>query len=251
MDGDKKSAESPTGQASPMLTNSSVSAPSLFCESEDLGIGSGQDAIRRAEEARLAAITGVKLRRARRLAGLSESAAGLALSQSGMTMISLYENGHRQPSAPNLRMLAQLYGVTTDYLLDMHDDIVAVPEDGNQAVLRGVISTALTSEFGRLVDALTRRNGIMIEALSLDRVLLSEVAGVATDLVSALEIFKAHTPNFEDIRGGAKLVRLVGELHVSMTEQIRRREREQAMADYEPFCAAPEQIAKQVQQLLF
>lgn len=251
MEGDKKSAESPTGQANPALGNSPATEPALFCESEDLGVGASQDAIRRAEEARLAAITGMKLRRARRLAGLSESQAGLALAQSGMTMISLYENGHRQPSATNLRMLAQLYGVTTDYLLDMHDDITAVPEDGNQAVLRGVISTSLTGEFARFIDALTRRNGIMIEALSLDRVLLSKVAEVATDLVSALEIFKAHTPHFEDIRGGAKLVRLVGELHGSMSEQIRRREREQALVDYEPFGPAPEQIARQVQQLLF
>jgi transcriptional regulator with XRE-family HTH domain len=224
---------------------------SLFSESEDLGVGAGSNERRRAEETRLMGIVGRKLRRARKAAGLSESAAGLALAQEGVTMISLYENGHRLPSLANLRLLAQLYGVTTDYLLDMHDDILAEPEEGNQAVLRGIISASLMGQFGQFVDGISRRNAIMIEALSLDRALLSNLAGVATDLVSALNVVKTHAPEFEEIRGGAKLVRLVGELHGSMSEQIRRRAREEAMADYEPFCPAPEQIAKQVQQLLF
>lgn len=250
MDGDKTTAASAaeTDQAS---GDPRSAALSLFCESEDLGVGAGSNERRRAEETRLMGIVGRKLRRARKAAGLSESAAGLALAQEGVTMISLYENGHRLPSLANLRLMAQLYGVTTDYLLDMHDDILAEPEEGNQAVLRGIISASLMGQFGQFVDGISRRNAIMIEALSLDRALLSNLAGVATDLVSALNVVKTHAPEFEEIRGGAKLVRLVGELHGSMSEQIRRRAREEAMADYEPFYPAPEQIAQQVQQLLF
>lgn len=251
MGGDKTADSNTTEQVEPLVTAAHSAALPLFDESEDLGVGAGMNERRRAEESRLMGITGRKLRRARRAAGFSESAAGLALAQEGMTMISLYENGRRLPSLMNLRLMAQLYGVTTDYLLDMHDDILAEPEEGNQAVLRGIISTALMGQFGQFVDGLTRRNAIMIEALSLDRALLSNLAVVATDLVSALNVVKTHAPEFEEIRGGAKLVRLVGELHGSMSEQIRRRAREEAMADYEPFIPAPEQIAKQVQQLLF
>lgn len=250
MDGDKTTAASAT-EADQASGDPRSAALSLFCESDDLGVGAGSNERRRAEETRLMGIVGRKLRRARKAAGLSESAAGLALAQEGVTMISLYENGHRLPSLANLRLMAQLYGVTTDYLLDMHDDILAEPEEGNQAVLRGIISASLMGQFGQFVDGISRRNAIMIEALSLDRALLSNLAGVATDLVSALNVVKTHAPEFEEIRGGAKLVRLVGELHGSMSEQIRRRAREEAMADYEPFCPAPEQIAKQVQQLLF
>lgn len=250
MDGDKTTASKMTEQAEQPGTDPGT-ALSLFDESEDLGVGAGMNERRRAEETRLMGIMGCKLRRARRAAGFSESAAAVALAQQGVTMISLYENGHRLPSLANLRLMAQLYGVTTDYLLDMHDDILAEPEEGNQAVLRGIISTSLMGQFGQFVDGLTRHNAIMIEALSLDRALLSNLAVVATDLVSALNVVKTHAPEFEEIRGGAKLVRLVGELHGSMSEQIRRRAREEAMADFEPFHPAPEQIAKQVQQILF
>ena len=250
MDGDKTTAASAT-ETDQASGDPRSAALSLFCESEDLGVGAGSNERRRAEETRLMGIVGRKLRRARKAAGLSESAAGLALAQEGVTMISLYENGHRLPSLANLRLMAQLYGVTTDYLLDMHDDILAEPEEGNQAVLRGIISASLMGQFGQFVDGISRRNAIMIEALSLDRALLSNLAGVATDLVSALNVVRTHAPEFEELRGGAKLVRLVGELHGSMSEQIRRRAREEAMADYEPFYPAPEQIAQQVQQLLF
>ena len=251
MDGDKSIAAANTEQVKATDGTRAV-APSLFGEDEDLGVGAGQAERRRAEEVRLAGIVGPKLRRARKLAGLSESAAGVALAQSGITMISLYENGHRLPSVPNLRLMAQLYGVTTDYLLDMHDDIVAVPEEGNQAVLKGVITASLSLQFSQFIEALSRRNAVMIEALSLDRVLLSQVAVTAIELASALAVFKTHAPkNFDEIRGGAKLNRLVSELHESMGEHIRRREREEALADYEPFQPAPEQVAKLVQQLLF
>lgn len=223
----------------------------LFCESVDLGEGASPGGIRRAEDTRLAGIIGRKLRKARRLAGFSEMAAALALSQEGMSMISLYENGHRLPPLSNLRVLAQLYGVTTDYLLDMHDDILCAPEEGNQAVLRGVISTSLNLQFHAFTDALSRRSAVMIESLSADRALLGQLGTVAIELASALKVFKTHAPNFDEIRGGAKLDRLVGELHVSMSDQIRRKKQEEALAEHEPYSLAPEQIAKQVQQLLF
>lgn len=251
MDGDKTIAAATTEQEGTTPGDTQPSVLSLFCDSDDLGVGAGKSERRRAEESKLMAVLGAKLRRARKAAGLSESAAGLALAQEGVTMISLYENGHRLPSLTNIRLMAQLYGVTTDYLLDMHDDILAEPEEGNQAVLRGIISASLMGQFGQFVDVMSRRNSVMIEALSLDRALLSSLAVVATDLVSALNVVKTHAPEFEEIRGGAKLVRLVGELHGSMSEQIRRRAREEAMADYEPFYPAPDQIAQHVQQLLF
>lgn len=250
MDGDKQIAAAITEQGT-TPGDSDPTSLSLFCDSEDLGVGAGPLERRRAEEVRLAGIVGTKLRRARRSAGFNESAAAIALSQEGMTMVSLYENGHRPPSLINLRLLAQLYGVTTDYLLDMHDDILAMPEEGNQAVLRGIISTSLNLHFHQFTDSLARRNAVMIEALSLDRALLSDLAVLATDLVSALNVFKTHAPNFDEIRGGAKLDRLVSELRESMEQQIRRRQREEQMADYEPTNPALEKIASHVQQLLF
>ena len=145
---------------------------SLFDVSEDLGVGAGDVERRRIEDAKLMKVIGAKLHRARVLSGLSENAVGLALHHSGVTQVSLYENGKRFPSYSNLRVMAKLYGVTVDYLLDMHDDILMEPEEGNQAVLRGVVAASITQDFTHFVDVMAKRNALVIEGLSRDRLLL-------------------------------------------------------------------------------
>lgn len=250
MSGDKSVAMASKEHSAQTAGDTPDAALSLFGNDVDLGEDAGKTAVQKAEDARLMAIVGRKLRRARKAAGLSESAAGIALAQKGVTMISLYENGHRFPTLPNMRAFAELYGVTLDYLFDMHDDILRMPEEGNQAVLRGIISTSIIADFTQFTNALASRNAIMIEALSVDRVLLSDVAALAVDLDSTLQVIKKHAPDFEGIRGGAKLARLVGELSGSMSNQIKRRKQEEALAEFEAYYPAPETIKQQVQQLL-
>jgi transcriptional regulator with XRE-family HTH domain len=249
MSGDKSIATA-NEQSGQTPGETSQHAQSLF-GSEYLGEGEGLNERTKAEEDRLAVICGRKLRRARQNAGLTLSAAGIALALKGVTNVSLYENGHRMPPTAHVRALAQLYGVTTDYLLDMHDDILAEPEEGNQAVLRGIVTASLSQNFTQFVETIANRNSIMIEALSLDRVLLAEVAVIATELAAALGVVKAHAEDFDGIRGGAKLVRLISELHVSMGKQIQRRKREESLLECEAYQPAPEMIVQQVQQLLF
>lgn len=228
-----------------------TSFDSLFGEDVDLGVGSGPTDMSRQADVEMMNIVGPRLRRARKLAGYSESAAGLALAHKGVTQISLFENGHRAPSLNNLRLLANLYGVTVDYLLGLHDDIARQPEEGNQAVLCGVMAEAVGSQFHRMVDAMARTSSIMLEGFSLDRVLLGEVAGTVEELCTALDV--AHRqPEFQDLKGGAKLVRLVGELRDSMKEQFKRLKRERmAMDELETVTVSPELIKQKVQQLLF
>jgi transcriptional regulator with XRE-family HTH domain len=232
-------------------SNDSIEAnSSLFAESEDLGLGAGPLAQLREQESAYMKVVGARLRKARKAAGLSESAAGLALDHNGVTQISLFENGHRFPSMLNLKRLADLYGVTTDYLLGRNEDILSCPEEGNQAVLRGVMVATLTHDFTTFVNGMAQRNALMIQGLSSDRVLLRSVAGLSEDLVQALEVFKRYAPDFEGIRGGAKLGRLVGELHGSMGECIRRQRMEQAMADHELVVPAPEVVRQKVEQMM-
>lgn len=223
---------------------------SLFAESEDLGAGSSPSDMARQAEADLMAIVGPRLRKARKLAGFSESAAGLALAHKGVTQISLFENGRRAPSLNNLRLLADLYCVTTDYLLGAHNDVTRAPEEGNQAVLVGVMAEAVGTQFQSMVNAMARQSAIMIEGFSADRDLLGKVATMVDDLGSALEITR-RDPGFDDLRNGAKVLRLMSELHVTMKEHCDRVKREKLAHDeVEPVAVNPNEIKQRVQQLL-
>lgn len=222
----------------------------LFDASENLGEGCGANERRKAEDSKLMSILGAKLRKARKAARMSESQAGLALAHEGVTQISLYENGHRFPSFTNLRLLAKLYGVTIDYLLDMHDDILLAPEEGNQAVMQGIVSATLSQQFEQFVGVVARRNSLILEGLSVDRRLLGETAKLSCELVDALKVVQRRAPNFDEIPGGAKLTRLVGELGESMASHAKRHRFEQAEAEHETFSVTPEQIVERVQQLM-
>lgn len=223
---------------------------SLFDENEDLGEGSSPSDAARQAEAELMAIMGPRLRKARKLAGFTESTAGLALAHRGVTQVSLFENSRRAPSLNNLRRMAKLYCVQIDYLMGLHDDIGRAPEEGNQAVLCGVMAEAVSGEFQNMIQALATRSAIMLEGFSLDRVLLGTVATKVVDLMSALEVM-CRQPEFEDVRGGAKVVRLVGELHVTMQDHSKRVKREQMAHDeVEPVAIAPEVVKEKIRQML-
>jgi transcriptional regulator with XRE-family HTH domain len=230
------------------------SAPvaSLFDESVDLGEGLSPDARARKLEAELMAITGPRLRRARKLAHYSESAAGIAMSHKGVSQISQFENGHRAPSLHNLTVLARFYGTTTDYLLGMHDDItLSSPEEGNQALLVGVMAEAMSSQFHDMVNAMSKRSGIMLEGYSVDRVLLGKVAEKVQELAQAVEVV-ARQPEFQDVRNGAKVIRLVTELRDSMKGHIKRVERERmALNEVEKPEVEPQVIKQNIQRMLF
>jgi len=223
----------------------------LFDESEDLGAGASPSEQARQAEAELMAIVGPRLRKARKLAGFSESTAGVALAHKGVTQVSLFENGRRAPSLNNLRLLANLYCVTTDYLLGAHDDVTRAPEEGNQAVLVGVMAEAVGSQFQSMVNTMARQSAIMLEGFSADRDLLRQVATMVDDLASALEITSSQ-PGFEDLRNGAKVLRLMGDLRVTMQEHCTRVRLEKLAHDeVEPVAVNPAEIKERVQQLLF
>ncbi|WP_060495210.1 helix-turn-helix domain-containing protein [Pseudomonas sp. GTC 16482] len=242
--------KSPTEATNELPAVLSEGKSSLFDVSENLGEGESPQAQLRSEELAFAMVVGAKLRKARKAAGYTESTAALALSHKGVTQISLFENGRRPISLPNLRLLADLYGVTTDWLLDRHDDILACPQESNQAVLKGVVVATLAHDFTSFVSAMAQRNALMIEGLSADRVLLRQTAHLSEELASALKVFQKHAKDFEGMRGGAKLARLIGELHGSMGECLKRQRLEQAMAEYELHVPAPERIQEQVQQMM-
>jgi len=223
----------------------------LFREAES-GVGMSPSCRVREEEQTILEVVSSRLVRARRAAGFREWEVSQHLGHANLTMISLFENGRRAPSLRNLVMLASMYGVTTDYLLGLTDDLGLSPEEGNQALLVGIIKGSLSGHMERFVDAISRATAITVEGIGKDRALLERLAEMAEELSGALQTIQRHHGSvFEQLRGGATLLRLVGELNEVLSSRIQRKQLEKRLADYEhPVCSAKD-IEQAVQHALF
>ncbi|QLG96614.1 helix-turn-helix transcriptional regulator (plasmid) [Pseudomonas yamanorum] len=224
---------------------------SLF-DADECGEGMGPSCRSREEEQALRDIVSKRLVRARRAAGLKDLEVAIRLGHANLTMISLFENGHRSPSLKNLQILADLYSVTTDYLLGRTDNLGLAPEEGNQALITGVINGVLTAYNEKYLTGLAAVTAIAVEGASMDRVLLNKVADIAIELDDSLAVIKKHHGKaFESMRGGGKLLRLAAELSVSVSSRITSKQHEKALIEYEhPVCTV-QQVSEAVQQVLF
>ena len=193
-----------------------------------------------------------RLKRARHAAGFTMAAVADRLGYTNLTMISLFENGRRAPSLKITLRLADLYCVTTDYLLGRTDDIGLAPEEGNQALITGVLKTVMTHYHEKYVAGLAAVTAIAVEGASMDRVLLGRVADISVELSNSLAVVRRHhRSDFEEMRGGGKLERLIHELSSSVEARILSKKREKALMEYEhPICTA-QQITEAVQKSLF
>jgi len=192
------------------------------------------------------------LKRARHAAGFTMAAVADRLGYTNLTMISLFESGRRAPSLKITLGLADLYCVTTDYLLGRTDDIGLAPEEGNQVLITGVLKSVLASYNDKYLSGLAAVTAIAVEGASMDRVLLSRVAGISIELSDSLAVVRKHHGSvFESVRGGGKLERLIQELSSSVETRILGKKHEKALIEYEhPICTA-QQVAASVQQVLF
>ena len=193
-----------------------------------------------------------RLKRARRAAGFTMATVSDRLGYTNLTMLCLFENGRRAPSLKITLRLADLYCVTTDYLLGRTDDIGLAPEEGNQALITGVLKAVMISYHEKYVAGLAAVTAIAVEGASMDRVLLGKVADISVELSNSLAVVrKHHRRDFEDMRGGGKLERLIHELSSSVEARILSKKHEKALMKYEhPICTA-QQITEAVQKALF
>jgi len=221
-------------------------------EPDECGEGRSPSSIARAEEQALRDIIGPRLIKARRAAGFKDLEVALRLGHANLTMISLFENGHRTPSLKNIQVLADLYNVTVDYLLGRTDDLGLAPEEGNQALITGVLISVLSKYNQRYLEGLARVTAISVEGASMDRVLLGKVADISIELSDSLAVIRKHHGSvFEGLRGGGKLERLISELSVSVKDRIASKQRESALIEFDhPVCTV-QQVAEAVQQALF
>lgn len=221
-------------------------------DSSECGEGMSPSCRAKDEEQALRDIVAKRLVKARRAAGLKDLEVARRLGHANLTMISLFENGHRSPSLKNLQILADLYQVTTDYLLGRTDNLGLAPEEGNQALITGVVNGVLTSYHEKYLNGLAAVTAIAIEGASMDRVLLGRVAEISIELSDSLAVIRKHHGSaFESLRGGGKLERLISELSVSVDSRITSKQHEKALIEYEhPVCTV-QQVSTAVQQALF
>lgn len=233
------------------LCNAAPESLALF-DPDECGEGMSPSSRDKAEEQALRDVVAKRLVRARRAAGFKDLEVARRLGHANLTMISLFENGHRSPSLKNLQVLADLYGVTTDYLLGRTDNLGLAPEEGNQALITGVLTGVLTGYNQKYLEGLAEVTAVAVEGASMDRVLLDKVADTSVELCNSLELIRKHHGQvFDDLRGGAKLGRLISELHVSVQSRIACKQREKALIEYEhPVCTV-QQVSTAVQQALF
>lgn len=221
-------------------------------EPDECGEGMSPSSLARAEEQALRDIIAQRLVKARRAAGLKDLEVAQRLGHSNLTMISLFENGHRSPSLKNLQVLADMYSVTTDYLLGRTDDLGLSPEEGNQALITGVLKAVVGKYNQRYLEGLASVMAVGIEGASMDRVLLGKVAEISVELSDSLGVIRKHHGSvFEGLRSGAKLERLISELSVSVKDRIASKQRESALIEFDhPICTV-QQVTEAVQQALF
>lgn len=68
------------------------------------------------------------IKQARMNANMSQKEVALSLGVSGPT-VSEWESGKKKPSTANLKALAQLFSVSSDYLLGMDEENTPTPKD--------------------------------------------------------------------------------------------------------------------------
>jgi len=224
---------------------------SLFSDDE-CGAGMSPNSLAREEEQAMREAVAKRLVRARRAAGLREIDVAQRLGHANLTMISLFENGKRSPSLKNLQAMADMYSVTTDYLLLRTDELGLSPEEGNQALIAGVVKGTMAAYHEQYLTGLAKVTAVAIEGAATDRALLDQVATTSIELSASLALIRRHHGDaFEQLRGGAKLERLIAELAVSVKARIASKQAEKALIEFEhPVCTV-QQVEKAVQQALF
>jgi len=251
MYGDNQQAQAGGKLAVPADAAGALRQETQLFTAEEAGEGMGPVSTLKEQEEALLKIVGSRLVRARNANKIKPLDVAEALGHSNLTMVSLFENSRRAPSLRNLVALADAYGVTTDYLLGRTDDLELQPEEGNQNLIKAAIKGALAAYTEQFLDGMARSSSITIEAMSGDHVLLDRITELFGEVRSALSVIrKHHGAQFDELRGGSKLVRHLGEIEDTLTPRIQRKERIRALAEYEHPVCDPQRIEQAVQQLL-
>lgn len=162
----------------------------------------------RMEQAAAVRTVGARMRQARELCNLSQSAAAKRLGYSNSSKLSRVEGATDTNSVPLWLILraAKVYDVSVDFLFGVNDDW----ETGARMTQEREVSAWLweAMEKARLRDvAALKKLHDKLEVMGESTAVMLDTAG---DVAAALARFIELNPGFEDMPGGARLVSSVG-----------------------------------------
>lgn len=158
----------------------------------------------------LAELIAKRIKEARQLNGISLEVAARRMGYKNDSQLSKLENAFdgRMPTVKRLLQISRMYGVSCDYLLGLTDDWDA-DEHHDRTVhivahLFDNLSVARRAEI-KAICSLSRR------VADMERVVI-RLVNSAAETENAMTRFVDLNPTFKDeMRGGAKLARLIGE----------------------------------------
>ena len=169
---------------------------------------------------------GRRLRAARKAARFTDAEAAAAIGHKGITQLSLAETGERIPPLVSLIKLADLYGVTLDYLVGRIDDPIADPAEANQGIVTRAVAASIEGGFKHVVNVLADRASACIVAHRDDRKELKEAGRIVRELSAAHVRFKELNPDWEDLRGLVAVEKYTAELTSTLQRAASRFDRE-------------------------
>lgn len=159
----------------------------------------------RLEQADLARAVGARLREARDMVGLSQITAAKQLGYANSTKLAKIESGKHSSQIPIwvIKRAAELYDVSVDYLLGITESMER--EDARHSVMREMmIHMRERWEKLRERDVIVQM-GIIERVVSVENCITS-IEKEATDALTALNRVIELNPEWEDIKGGSKLL---------------------------------------------
>lgn len=160
----------------------------------------------KSEQAAVVKTIGARMREARELCNMSQSAAARRLGYSNPSKLSKVEGATDTNSAPLWLIVraARLYDVSIDFLFGASDDFETGLQRPVQTWLIGEWEKSRLADM-KALEKLHRRVSVVCS-------LLPSVADEASRAVAAIQRFQELNPEFDDLRGGATLIAVAEKL---------------------------------------
>ena len=171
------------------------------------------------EKRRLARVVGARLARARISQGLTQIAFAKLINHKISTQISLWEAGHRLPTLLDLIAASRALGCSVDFLLgettERSNDAIA----GSRAAMIRGLRNALDRTVGAMADVMRQHTELVGPGVAHFRGLLA----AASDAAAASDEFvRLNHAAFDELRGGARLLRAMNDLDTARLDARRR-----------------------------
>lgn len=145
----------------------------------------------------------INARSAARLKGLE---AAEHIGHRNGTQIALAEAGQRLPPLLTLIKLADLYGVSLDYLCGRIEDPLAEPIEVSDGVLAYAVKKNVEQSFGLFADLVAKATASFLASNRDDRDELRELSENVQTLAVAFNTFVLANPEFEDMPKASRFV---------------------------------------------